>query len=84
MSRRCSTRPLLRRLIDTETGEDRVVTMPCGSTREQVCKPCADKARRVRMHQCREGWHRTDEIPDPPGVEVPTLTGLPVPTAHAV
>lgn len=64
-------RPLLRRVVDTETGEDRVIAMPCGSTRERVCKPCADKARRVRMHQCREGWHRTDEFPHDPDDESP-------------
>lgn len=57
-------RPLLRRLVDTETGEDQVVPIPCGSTRERVCKPCADKARRIRMQQCREGWHRSTEFPD--------------------
>ena len=32
--------------------------IPCGSTREAVCPPCADKARGLRMQQCREGWHR--------------------------
>ncbi|MGH8882147.1 MAG: replication initiator, partial [Stackebrandtia sp.] len=34
-----------------------VVPVPCGSTREDQCRPCADKARRLRMVQCREGWH---------------------------
>jgi hypothetical protein len=24
---------------------------------EERCRPCADKARRLRMAQCREGWH---------------------------
>lgn len=77
-------RPLLRRVVDTETGEDRVVTMSCGSTRERVCKPCADKARRVRMQQCREGWHLAEELPDPPGVEVPDLAELDAATAARV
>jgi hypothetical protein len=26
-----------------------------------VCPACADKARRLRIHQAREGWHLTDE-----------------------
>ena len=30
-----------------------------------MCPSCADKARRLRMHQCREGWHLTDEPPHP-------------------
>jgi integrase len=67
-------RPLLRRVVDTETGEDRVIAMPCGSTRERACKPCADKARRVRMHQCREGWHRTEEFPPDPADDASDAT----------
>jgi replication initiator protein RepSA len=35
--------------------------MPCGSTVESVCGPCARKARALRMVQCREGWHLTEE-----------------------
>ncbi|WP_245585594.1 replication initiator [Pseudonocardia asaccharolytica] len=38
-----------------------VVAVPCGSTWEDQCRPCADKARRLRMVQCREGWHLEDE-----------------------
>ena len=58
-------RPVIRRIIDNETGE-LVATVPlqCGSTRERVCKPCAAKARRLRMDQCRAGWHRTDDPTD--------------------
>src|SRR5919112_4850739 len=50
-------RPLAMRRIDTTTGQVDVVPVPCGSTREDQCRPCADKARRLRMVQCREGWH---------------------------
>ena len=35
--------------------------IPCGSTREAVCPACARKARIIRMQQCTEGWHLTDE-----------------------
>ena len=45
------------RRIDTTTGRIDIVPVPCGSTREDQCRPCAEKARRLRMAQCREGWH---------------------------
>ncbi|WP_380167737.1 replication initiator [Jannaschia sp. R86511] len=54
-------RPLLRLVVDHETGDTTKVPIPCKSTRERVCPPCADKARRLRQQQCREGWHRDDE-----------------------
>src|SRR3954447_5447150 len=64
-------RPVLSRLTDTATGEQLVVPIPCGSTQERQCPPCADRARKLRMQQCREGWHRDDELPaddtDPAG-----------------
>jgi hypothetical protein len=50
-------RPLAMRRIDTTTGRVEVVPVPCGSTREDQCPPCAEKARRLRMAQCRQGWH---------------------------
>src|SRR5947209_10947033 len=55
------TRPLAMRRIDTTTGRIDIVPVPCGSTRENQCRPCADKARRLRMAQCREGWHLDTE-----------------------
>ncbi len=54
-------RPLAMRRIDTTTGRVDVVPVACGSTREDQCRPCADKARRLRMAQCREGWHLDSE-----------------------
>ncbi|WP_217695643.1 helitron helicase-like domain-containing protein, partial [Pseudonocardia sp. Ae331_Ps2] len=54
-------RPLARRRIDQSSGRVEVVPVPCGSTREDQCGPCADKARRLRMVQCREGWHLDNE-----------------------
>ena len=56
-------RPLLRKVTDRATGDVRTVPIRCGSTRESVCPPCATKARRVRMQQCREGWHLTEDPP---------------------
>lgn len=50
-------RPLAMRRLDTTTGRVEIIPVPCGSTQEERCRPCADKARRLRMAQCREGWH---------------------------
>ncbi|WP_352231944.1 replication initiator [Actinomycetospora sp. NBRC 106375] len=47
-------RPVALRRIDTETGRTEVVPVACGSTRQDVCGPCAVKARTLRMAQCRE------------------------------
>lgn len=54
-------RPFTMEVADPDTGELRYVPMPCGSTVESVCGPCARKARALRMAQCREGWHLTEE-----------------------
>jgi hypothetical protein len=62
---RVCIRPVLRRVTDTHTGDVATVPIPCGSTRERVCPACAGKARRLRMHQCTEGWHLTHD-PEPP------------------
>ena len=59
-------RPLAMRRIDLTTGRVDVVPVPCGSRWEDRCRPCADKNRRLRMTQCREGWHLDHEpIPAP-------------------
>ncbi|TCP56683.1 hypothetical protein EV191_101629 [Tamaricihabitans halophyticus] len=54
-------RPFTMEVGDPDTGQLRYVGMPCGSTVESVCAPCARKARALRMAQCREGWHLTEE-----------------------
>ena len=59
-------RPVVTRVADTHTGAVELVPIACGSTREAQCPPCADRARRLRMHQCREGWHLAEEPPEPP------------------
>lgn len=59
-------RPMLRTVTDRATGDVTAVPIACGSTRASVCPTCADKARRLRMHQCREGWHLTDDPLPPP------------------
>jgi hypothetical protein len=54
-------RPVISRVTDLETGEVRHIAMACGSTREDRCPACADRAKRLRMQQCREGWHLDTE-----------------------
>src|SRR5581483_9894365 len=54
-------RPLAMRRIDTTTGRIDIIPVPCGSIRDDHCRPCADKARRLRMAQCRQGWHLDTE-----------------------
>jgi len=54
-------RPFTMEVGDTETGELRYVPVPCGSTVESVCLPCARKAKALRQVQCREGWHMDAE-----------------------
>ncbi len=54
-------RPMLHRVTDTQTGRTHVVPIRCGSTREAVCPSCAQRSRRLRMQQCREGWHLEHE-----------------------
>jgi hypothetical protein len=50
-------RPVAMRVTDTRTGEVSFVDVPCGATLASKCPSCAERARRLRMHQCREGWH---------------------------
>ena len=54
-------RPLLRRVTDRVSGAVEELTIPCGSTREAACPPCAEKARRLRIQQCAEGWHLAED-----------------------
>jgi hypothetical protein len=60
-------RPIMQRLVDTDTGEDQLIPIACGSTRDRQCPTCADRNRKLRMAQCREGWHLAeDPLPEPP------------------
>src|SRR5262245_52863356 len=66
-------RPIMQRLIDTVTGREQLVPIDCGSTRDRQCPTCAERNRRLRMQQCREGWHTTEEtLPDEPTDPDPT------------
>jgi hypothetical protein len=54
-------RPVISKVTDLETGELRLVPIACGSTRQSRCPACAQRAQRLRMQQCREGWHLDTE-----------------------
>lgn len=59
-------RPLAMRRTDTTTGKTEVIDIPCGARLASKCKPCAERNRRDRIDQIREGWHLEDEpIPAP-------------------
>jgi hypothetical protein len=57
-------RPIQLRRTDLDTGETEPVLIPCGHTLASVCPSCAERAKNLRMAQCREGWHLEHE-PDP-------------------
>jgi Replication initiator protein, pSAM2 len=65
-------RPVQLRRTDTVTGEIEQVMKPCGATLASICPPCAERAKMLRVAQCREGWHLEDE-PDP-GPAMPDQT----------
>ncbi len=63
---RVCVHPVLRTVTDRATEDSTRVAIACGSTRDSKCPPCAHKARVLRMHQCAEGWHLTEEPTDNP------------------
>jgi hypothetical protein len=62
-------RPVQLRRTDISTGQVDQVLVPCGHTLASVCPACAERARKLRAAQCREGWHLDTEpviTPGPP------------------
>jgi hypothetical protein len=60
-------RPIQLRRTDQDTGQTEQVLVPCGATLASVCLPCAERAKKLRAAQCREGWHLEHEpIPGRP------------------
>ena len=51
------TRPVMREVVDLDTYAVRIVAVRCNSTQATKCPACADRNRKSRMAQCREGWH---------------------------
>ncbi|WP_250214476.1 helitron helicase-like domain-containing protein [Acrocarpospora catenulata] len=60
-------RPVPLRRIDTHTGASEIIDVPCGATLEAKCPSCAKRNRHLRVAQCREGWHLTEEPAITPG-----------------
>jgi len=60
-------RPIQLRRTDRDTGQTDTVLVPCGSTLDSACPPCAERAKTLRAAQCREGWHLEDEPGLTPG-----------------
>src|SRR5438034_1446353 len=61
-------RPVQLRRTEIDTGYVEQVLIPCGHTLASVCPSCAERARILRVAQCREGWHLDQEPminPDP-------------------
>ncbi|MDL4819295.1 replication initiator [Actinomadura opuntiae] len=54
-------RPVPMRRVDLHTGAAEVVYVPCGHTLASVCPSCAERKRKLRAVQCRQGWHLADE-----------------------
>jgi len=54
-------RPLAMRRTDMATGQTEVIDIPCGARLASKCKPCAERNRRLRIQQLREGWHLDEE-----------------------
>ncbi|ABD10413.1 replication initiation protein [Frankia sp. CcI156] len=72
-------RPMAMRRTNLDTGETEIIPVPCGATLASKCPTCAEKARRLRMAQCRAGWHLDDEPlpdPDPPSDDAKVLAGF--------
>ncbi|WP_216905905.1 helitron helicase-like domain-containing protein [Nocardia noduli] len=57
-------RPITMASVDPITGKTEYLGSPCKATIASVCKPCADKARWLRITQGREGWHVESEPVD--------------------
>ncbi|MBG0826984.1 replication initiation protein [Planomonospora sp. ID67723] len=54
-------RPIELRRLDTHTGKSEPFDIPCGTTQEAKCPPCAQRNKQLRKAQCREGWHLDHE-----------------------
>ncbi|MEU6745973.1 replication initiator [Spirillospora sp. NPDC046719] len=54
-------RPVPMRRVDLNTGAAEMVYVPCGHTLASVCPSCAERKRKLRAVQCRQGWHLAEE-----------------------
>lgn len=75
-------RPLAIRRTDLETGRTEVIDVPCGARLASKCKPCAERARKLRRQQIREGWHLEDEPTVPVEAPADDVVALVTTRAH--
>jgi hypothetical protein len=61
-------RPIAVKRTDTVTGQTATIGIRCGTTRADLCPPCAAENQRTRIQQAKEGWHLTEE-PEIPEIE---------------
>ena len=54
-------RPIQLRRTNNATGEVDHQFLPCRSTLDSACPPCAKRAKSLREQQCRDGWHLEHE-----------------------
>ena len=55
-------RPVTIRRNERSTGRlAGTIEVPCGARLVSKCKPCANRIRRLRQQQMREGWQLTEE-----------------------
>jgi len=79
---RVCVRPLAIRRTDTETGRADIINVPCGARLASKCKPCAERNRRLRIQQIREGWHLAEEPTVAPERPADDVIGLVSTRAH--
>ncbi len=75
-------RPLAIRRTDTHTGLTEIIDVPCGARLASQCKPCAERNRRLRIQQIREGWHLAEEPMPAPERPADDVVGLVSTRAH--
>ena len=75
-------RPLAIRRTDTESGRTEIIDVPCGARMASKCKPCAERNRRLRIQQIREGWHLAEEPTVKPERPDDDVVGLVSTRAH--
>ncbi len=75
-------KPLAIRRTDAESGRTDIIDVPCGARLASKCKPCAERNRRLRIHQIREGWHLAEEPAVSPERPADDVIGLVKTRAH--
>src|SRR5262245_60417522 len=54
-------RPVPLHVTDRLTAETEIISVPCQARLAVKCPPCAENNRRLRIWQCKAGWHLDTE-----------------------